>query len=144
MSSPIEPSFRVENYLPHRYPFLLVDRVLEAEPGVSIKAIKLVSSVDPYLQGHFPGNPIMPGVLIIEALAQAAGILARLSFPERNSSCLLTEIENARFRRQVTPGDCLELTVKAQKTRKDFFWFEAFATVNGDLAASAHITAKMS
>lgn len=137
-------SLKVADYLPHRYPFLLVDRVLEATPGVSIRAIKVVSSLDPYLQGHFPGNPIMPGVLIIEALAQAAGILSRISQPERSRSCLLTEIENARFRRQVVPGDSLELSVKALKQRKDFFWFEAFATVDGDLAASAQITAKMS
>ncbi len=137
-------SLKVTDYLPHRYPFLLVDRVIEATPGSSIRAIKVVSSLDPYLQGHFPGNPIMPGVLIIEALAQAAGILSRISYPERKSNCLLTEIDSARFRRQVVPGDSLELSVKALKQRKDFFWFEAFATVNGELAASANITAKMS
>ena len=137
-------SIKVTDWLPHRYPMLLVDRVKAIIPLKSIHCIKLVSSLDPYLQGHFPGLPIMPGVLSIEALAQAAGILARLSHPERATSCLLTELQDVRFRRQIVPGDCLNLHVTYIKSRKDFFWFEAKAIVDGDIASSALITAKLS
>ena len=136
-------TFNVEDLLPHRFPMLLVDRVLEAIPMKSIKALKLVSSLDPYLQGHFPGNPIMPGVLIIEALAQAGGILARISFPERKTSVFLTELHDVRFRRPIVPGDSVELYVTYTKHRRDFFWFEGVAKVDGEIATSAMITAKM-
>lgn len=134
----------VQNWLPHRYPFLLVDRVLEYRPNEFIRAIKMVSSLDPYLQGHFPGNPVMPGVLIVEAMAQASGILGRLTFPDRKNSCLLTEIGETRFRRQVVPGDVLELHIVVDKQRKDFFWFQGTAKVAGELAASCVFTAKLS
>ena len=137
-------TIKVTDCLPHRYPFLLVDRVLAIVPMQSIHCIKMVSGLDPYLQGHFPGNPIMPGVLSIEALAQAAGIMIRLSHPERLSSCLLTELQDVRFRRTIVPGDALNLHVTFIKSRKDFFWFDAKAIVNGELASSATITAKMS
>ncbi|MBC7660099.1 MAG: 3-hydroxyacyl-ACP dehydratase FabZ [Chitinophagaceae bacterium] len=132
------------DWLPHRYPMLLVDRVKEVVPNTSIHCIKMISSLDPYLQGHFPGQPIMPGVLSIEALAQAAGILARMSNLELANSCLLTELQDVRFRRQIIPGDCLNLHVTALKSRKGFFWFEAKAIVDGDVASSALITAKLS
>lgn len=137
-------TINVLEWLPHRYPMLLVDRVKEVVPMQSIHCIKMVSGLDPYLQGHFPGLPIMPGVLSIEALAQAAGILARVSHPERATSCLLTELQDVRFRRQVLPGDCLNLHVTYLKSRKDFFWFEAKAIVDGDVASSALITARLS
>ncbi len=137
-------AIRVADIIPHRYPLLLVDRVIEIEPLKSIHCIKMVSSLDPYLQGHFPGNPIMPGVLSIEALAQAAGILTRLSHPERSSLTLLTELSEVRFRRPIVPGDCLHLHVNYVKARKGFFWFEAKAIVEGDIASSAQITAKLS
>lgn len=137
-------SLKVSDWLPHRYPLLLVDRVVAIEAMKSIHCIKMVSGLDPYLQGHFPGNPIMPGVLSIEALAQAAGIMIRLSHPERLTSCLLTELQDVRFRRPIVPGDVLHLHVNYLKGRKDFFWFEAKAIVDGDVASSATITAKMS
>lgn len=137
-------SINVSELLPHRYPMLLVDRIKEVVPLKSIHCIKLVSGLDPYLQGHFPGLPIMPGVLAIEALAQAAGLLARISHPDRATSCLLTELQEVRFRRQIVPGDVLNLHVTYLKSRKDFFWFEAKAIVDGDIASSALITAKLS
>lgn len=137
-------TIKVTDWLPHRYPLLLVDRVKEIVPMKSIHCLKMVSGLDPYLQGHFPGNPIMPGVLSIEALAQAAGIMIRLSHPERLSSCLLTELQDVRFRRPIVPGDVLNLHVTYIKGRKDFFWFEAKAIVEGEVASSATITAKMS
>jgi 3-hydroxyacyl-[acyl-carrier-protein] dehydratase len=136
-------SIRVTDWLPHRYPLLLVDRVVDVVPMQSIHCVKLVSGLDPYLQGHFPGNPIMPGVLSIEALAQAAGIMIRLSHPELATSCLLTELQDVRFRRQIVPGDVLNLHVNYVKGRKGFFWFDAKAIVEGELASSAMITAKM-
>lgn len=134
----------VQNLLPHRYPFLLVDRVLDYRPNEYIRAIKMVSGLDPYLQGHFPGNPVMPGVLIVEALAQASGILGRLTFPDRKNTCLLTEIGDTRFRRQVVPGDVLELYITVAKQRRDFFWFNGLAKVDGELATSCVLTAKLS
>lgn len=137
-------SINIMEWLPHRYPMLLVDRVIEVIPLKSIHCLKMVSSLEPYLQGHFPGLPIMPGVLSIEALAQAAGILARMSHPSRATSCLLTELQDVRFRRQIVPGDCVNLHVTYLKSRKDFFWFEGKAIVDGDVASSALITAKLS
>ena len=143
--SPLVQDFAsILDLLPHRYPFLLVDRVLEFRPKEYLRAIKMVSGLDPYLQGHFPGNPVMPGVLIVEALAQASGILGRLTFPERNNSCLLTEIGNTRFRRQVVPGDVLELHITVEKQRRDFFWFNGVAKVDGEVATSCVLTAKLS
>jgi len=143
-SKPMAGLDSIQNWLPHRYPFLLVDRVLDFRPNEYIRAIKMVSGLDPYLQGHFPGNPVMPGVLIVEAMAQASGILGRLTFPERKNSCLLTEIGETRFRRQVVPGDVLELFITVAKQRKDFFWFNGVAKVAGELAASCVFTAKLS
>ena len=143
-STPVAGLGSVQDWLPHRYPLLLVDRVLDYRPNEFIRAIKLVSGLDPYLQGHFPGNPVMPGVLIVEAMAQASGILGRLTFPERKNTCLLTEIGETRFRRQVTPGDVLELHIIVEKQRKDFFWFNGTAKVAGELAASCVFTAKLS
>lgn len=136
-------SLRVQDLLPHRYPFLLVDRIVDYKPLEYIDALKMISGLDPYLQGHFPEMPIVPGVIILEALAQASGILGRLSFPERGNSCLLTELGETRFRRQVVPGDRLDLHVKYVKQRKDFFWFNGVAKVDGDLVASALFTAKL-
>jgi 3-hydroxyacyl-[acyl-carrier-protein] dehydratase len=141
---PAPSEIAIHEWLPHRYPFLLVDRVIDYRVNEYIKAIKMVSGLDPYLQGHFPGNPVMPGVLIVEAMAQASGILGRLTFPERSHSCLLTEIGETRFRRQVVPGDCLELLITVEKQRKDFFWFNGVAKVSGELAASCVFTAKLS
>ena len=129
-------------YLPHRYPFLLVDRVLKCEIGKSILAIKNVSVNEPFFQGHFPDAPVMPGVLILEALAQASGLLA-LSNPEwrpdDESLYLFVGIDKARFKRQVGPGDQLILDVCLKRHKRGYGVFEAVAMVEEEVAASAEL-----
>jgi 3-hydroxyacyl-[acyl-carrier-protein] dehydratase len=129
-------------YLPHRYPFLLVDRVLKCEIGKSVLAIKNVSFNEPFFQGHFPGAPVMPGVLILEALAQASGLLA-LSNPEwrpdDESLYLFVGIDKARFKRQVGPGDQLILDVRLKRHKRGYGVFEAVASVEDEVAASAEL-----
>ena len=120
--------------LPHRYPFLLIDRVVEFEPGKRLVAIKNVTMNEPFFQGHFPGTPIMPGVLVIEAMAQAGAIIMLTELPDREKKlAVFTGIERAKFRRQVTPGDQLriEVDVLAFKTRVGRM--EAKAFVDGKL-----------
>ncbi len=126
--------------LPHRYPFLLVDRVLELEPGRRAVGLKNVTINEPFFQGHFPGRPIMPGVLILEALAQV-GALTILSLDEfRGKLGLFGGIDGARFRRQVVPGDQLRLEVNVTKLRGRVGKAQAKAWVGGDLAAEAELT----
>lgn len=124
--------------LPHRYPFLLVDRILELEPEVRIKGIKNVTFNEPFFQGHFPGAPVMPGVLIIEAMAQCGGILA-LSSPKVASGpeklVYFMGIDNARFRRPVLPGDQLVMECKVLKLKSRLCQLEGKAYVDGELAA---------
>lgn len=127
--------------IPHRHPFLLIDRVLEAVPNVSIVATKAISFTDPALAGHFPGNPVMPGVLMVEAVAQAAAVLGHLSYEYGLTVCYLTEVSKARFRRQVTPGDVLRFDVKVLKRRAPFFWFDAVATVEGETVLEVQLSA---
>jgi 3-hydroxyacyl-[acyl-carrier-protein] dehydratase len=103
--------------LPHRYPFLLVDKVVEFEKGKRIRAIKNVTINEPFFQGHFPGHPIMPGVLIVEAMAQVGGILAFKSADVKNKVVYFMGIDKARFRKPVLPGDVIELTLEVKKTR---------------------------
>ena len=129
--------------IPHRYPFLLIDRVHDYKAGEFIKASKAVSALDPYIQGHFPGNPVMPGVLILEAMAQASGILGRITKGDKSNMCLLTEIIESRSRRQIVPGDILSIKVEIEKSRKDFFWFKGEAHVDGDVAAFCRFSAKL-
>lgn len=126
--------------LPHRFPFLLVDRVLDCDSGNGIHAIKNVSMNEPFFQGHFPEKPVMPGVLIIEALAQATGLLAMASAdtPE-NAIYYLVGIDKARFKSPVEPGDQLHLDVQLIKRRRDIWLFDAKASVDDRLAASAEI-----
>ena len=128
--------------LPHRYPFLLVDRVLEME-GDYIHAIKNVTINEEFFKGHFPGNPIMPGVLIIEALAQAGGILALRSACEscENKLLLFRGIENAKFRKPVVPGDQLHLHATRVKVRRNFMVFECKAMVDGEVTTEAELSA---
>ena len=126
--------------LPHRYPFLLVDRILELEPKTYIKGLKNVSINEPFFQGHFPGQPIMPGVLILEAMAQVAGILAYRSGVE-GSSMYFMGIENAKFRRPVVPGDQILFEIKALKQRSSVWKFAGTATVDGKIASEAEFTA---
>ncbi|OQX13861.1 MAG: 3-hydroxyacyl-[acyl-carrier-protein] dehydratase FabZ [Thiothrix lacustris] len=133
---------QIRNYLPHRYPFLLVDRVLEYEVGKSLTAIKNVTVNEPWVNGHFPHQPIMPGVLIIEALAQATGLLGFRTMgeePQTDTLYLLVAVDKARFKQAVVPGDQLVMKVELVK-RKGIMWvFTAEARVDGKLAVSAEL-----
>ena len=134
----------IMEYLPHRYPFLLVDRVLCSEPGRSIRAIKNVTLNEPFFQGHFPGFPVMPGVLIIEALAQTAAILSHLTKgtkPDPKSLIFFAGIDNARFRRQVVPGDQLVLEAEVVRMVRGVGKFSTRALVDGELAAEGELMA---
>lgn len=132
---------RIAQMLPHRYPFLLVDRVLECEPGKRLRAIKNVTVNEPFFQGHFPGNPVMPGVLIIEAMAQASGVLVQLSASERQAAPLyyLVKVDKARFSRTVVPGDQLVLEITQKRMLRRMGLFECRALVDGEEAASAEV-----
>jgi 3-hydroxyacyl-[acyl-carrier-protein] dehydratase len=126
--------------IPHRYPFLLIDRVVELEPGKRVVAIKNVTANEPQFTGHFPGRPIMPGVLMVEALAQA-GAVAVLSLPEYHGKlALFAGIDECRFKRVVMPGDTLTLTVELEKLRGVFGRAHAIAAVDGGVAAEATIS----
>jgi len=132
----------IKNLLPHRYPFLLVDRVLEFEPGASLVAIKNVTFNEPFFQGHFPEKPVMPGVLILEALAQATGLLAfntENRGAERDTLYYLVGIDDARFKQPVVPGDQLRLAVTVSRQKRGIWVFDCEATVDGKTAASAVI-----
>jgi len=133
----------VIQYLPHRFPFLLVDRVLDIKMRESVHAIKNVSINEPYFCGHFPQRPVMPGVLIVEALAQASGILIMVSEgckPDGTFLFYLAHIGNARFKRVVEPGDQLNLHVKLLKEKRGLWKFETYATVNDELVCSVELT----
>jgi beta-hydroxyacyl-ACP dehydratase FabZ len=129
--------------LPHSYPFLLLDRVLEYEPSKKIIGLKNVTFNEPFFTGHFPQKPIMPGVLIIEAMAQAGGVLAFKSFPDKKGSVFFTGIDNARFRKPVIPGDQLKLVVEVIKHRREIWLFEGKAFVDNELVAEAKIMAML-
>ena len=132
---------KIMELLPHRYPFLLVDRVTEVEQGVSLSAIKNVTVNEPFFQGHFPGKPIMPGVLILEAMAQATGLLAFSSMGDAHRSKLymLVGIDKARFRGQVLPGDQLQLKITLKRTVRGIGMFACEALVGGDVVAEAEM-----
>jgi len=130
----------IVNCIPHRYPFLLVDRVLEMEAKRRIVAIKNVTINEPFFQGHFPGAPVMPGVLVIEAMAQAGAVLLLHDMEDRDSRLILfTGIDKARFRRPVFPGDQLRFTLEVLKRRTRAYKLKAIAEVDGQLAAEAEI-----
>jgi len=133
---------KILEYLPHRFPFLLVDRVLEYVPGKTLVAVKNVSINEPFFAGHFPVKAVMPGVLIVEALAQAAGILASLSSEWQADESLfyLGSIDNARFKKMVVPGDQLLLNVEIQKHRAQVWKFKGTALVGGEIACVAEMT----
>ena len=131
---------QLEALLPHRWPFLLVDRISDCVPGRSARGIKCVSANEPFFQGHFPGYKVMPGVLILEALAQV-GAVALLSEPEnRGKLALFGGIKNARFKRQVRPGDVLELACELTERHGSVGFGTASARVDGKLAARAELT----
>ena len=133
-------SEEIKQFLPHRYPFLLVDRVLECIPGERLTAIKNVTVNEPFFQGHFPQNAIMPGVLIVEALAQATGLLGFRTMSEKPRDDLLymlVGVDNVRFKRQVIPGDQLKLKVNLQKRTRIIWKFSCIASVDDELVTAA-------
>jgi 3-hydroxyacyl-[acyl-carrier-protein] dehydratase len=126
--------------LPHRYPFLMVDRVLELEHGKRIRAIKNVTANEPYFQGHFPHRPVMPGVMMLESLAQAAALLsfdAMNALPDDKSIYYFAGIDSARFKRPVEPGDQLVLDVVLERMKSNIFKFQGRASVGGETAVEA-------
>jgi len=129
--------------LPHGYPFLLVDRIEEYEPEKRIVGLKNVTFNEPFFPGHFPGKPIMPAVLILEALAQTGGILAFKSFPGLKGDVRFVGIDNARFRRPVIPGDQLKLVLEVAKHRREVWVFNAEAFVDGKKVAEAQLMATL-
>ena len=133
---------KILEYLPHRYPFLLVDKVLSCDPGKSIVAIKNVTINEHFFAGHFPHHPVMPGVLIIEALAQAAAILTFKTHDHKadeNSVYYFVGIDKARFKKPVMPGDSLELNVEIKRFARGIWWFSAHAKVDGQVATEAEL-----
>jgi len=132
----------IRRFLPHRYPFLLIDRVLDCVPGETLTAIKNVSVNEPFFTGHFPETPIMPGVLIIEALAQATGLLGFKTMSEEPSDDLLymlVGVDNVRLKRQVVPGDQLTLKVKVERRSKVIWKFTGEASVDGQVVTTADL-----
>ncbi len=131
----------ISRLIPHRYPFLLVDRVTGYEVEKSLTAYKNVTSNEPFFPGHFPGNPVMPGVLIVEALAQAGCLLTQLSIDSKGERPLyfLAGVDGARFKRPVRPGDRLDLRIDVDRVRRGMWWYRCEASVDGRTAAQATI-----
>ena len=133
----------IQKILPHRYPFLLIDKIIDFKPDISAHAIKCVSINEPFFQGHFPGHPVMPGVLIVEAMAQTAGvvIINSLAADEQAKMVYFMSIENARFRKPVTPGDTLHIHVSKRAQRGNACKFSAQAKVDGVIVSDASYSA---
>lgn len=131
---------QILDILPHRYPFLLVDRIIALEPGKRIVGLKNVTANEEFFQGHFPGAPVMPGVLIIESMAQVAGVLIYRDLPEKEKKLIyFTGIEDAKFRRPVTPGDQVLVEMETLSRRQNFGKMAGRATVDGKLVAEATV-----
>jgi 3-hydroxyacyl-[acyl-carrier-protein] dehydratase len=147
LSAPVKTAMEIGdifNILPHRYPFLLIDRVLDLVRMKRIVALKNVTVTEPFFQGHFPGKPIMPGVLIVEAIAQAGGLLLLTEVPNRDEMLMVfTGIEKARFRRPVVPGDQLRIEVEVRAWRITAARLEGKAYVDGKVAAEATVTCRL-
>jgi len=135
----------IMHILPHAYPFLLVDRIIEVDPGKRIVGIKNITYNEPFFPGHFPGRPIMPGVLIIEAMAQTAGLLVFKSIPEEEGEKLVyfLGIDHFRFRKPVIPGDQLRLELEITKHRQSIWGFKGKALVDGKLVAEGELLAML-
>ena len=131
----------IERLLPHRYPFLLVDRVIEFEKDKRVLAYKNVTCDEPFFTGHFPGHPVMPGVLVVEALAQAGGLLTQLSHQGDTAGRMfyMVKVENARFTRMVVPGDRLDLDVTLKRLIRNMAFYTGVASVNGEQVACADV-----
>jgi 3-hydroxyacyl-[acyl-carrier-protein] dehydratase len=137
---------QIKQYLPHRYPLLLVDRVLEWESGKTITAIKNVTANEEFFNGHFPHKPVMPGVLMIEALAQTAALLSFLTMgqkPDVNSVVYFVGIDGARFKRPVEPGDQLKMQVEILRTARGIWKYKAVGSVDGQVAVEAELMCTM-
>ena len=149
MSAPLKSAdiHLIQRLIPHRYPFLLIDRVLDIDGYHSARGIKNVSVNEPHFQGHFPGHPIMPGVTIVEAMAQTAAVMvgAALGLEDRNMLVYFMGIEKAKFRRMVVPGDVLELKVETRRGKPGgkVWKFAGVASVSGEVAAEVEFTAMM-
>lgn len=134
--------YQILKYLPHRFPFMMIDKVVDWEAGVTLHAIKNITFNEPQFTGHFPDNPVMPGVLIVEALAQASGILMYLTLgrvPAPNEANYLVGVDNARFKQIVMPGDTLDLHITMGPSKRGISKFTGRAMVNGNLACEAEI-----
>lgn len=134
-------AMQIMEALPHRYPFLLIDRVTSCTVGESITAVKNITNNEPFFQGHFPGRPVMPGVLVIEAMAQAGGVLSYLTMIDLEPKPLffLAGVDNTRFRRTVLPGDQLVIQVEVERIKRGIWFYKCKATVDGKLAVAADI-----
>jgi 3-hydroxyacyl-[acyl-carrier-protein] dehydratase len=135
---------QIQAILPHRYPFLLVDRIVAYEPGKRVVGVKNVTLNEPFFAGHFPGAPVMPGVLIVEAMAQTAGVMMLASLPDRETKLVFfTGIDGAKFRRPVVPGDQLRLELTVLKLRPRYIKLRGEAYVDGQLVAEAEISSAL-
>ena len=134
---------RIKELIPHRYPFLLVDLIKSLVPNESAVGVKNVSINESFFQGHFPGNPIMPGVLSLEALAQTSALCAYIPLADKNYEFYIVSADKVRFRRQIVPGDQLELEVEVLKDRKRMILFQGKAFVDGELATEAQFMAQV-
>ena len=133
----------IKQFIPHRYPFLLLDKIIDIIPNQSIISLKNISICNPIFQGHFPKEPIYPGVLLIESLAQASGILGNYSSQQKSQELLLTEIISARFRQKAVPGDTVYFFVRLDQQRRNFYWFSGEAKVNNEVILSVKFSASM-
>jgi len=130
---------QIQQILPHRYPFLLIDRIIALETGKRVTAIKSVTMNEPYFAGHFPGHPVMPGVLVVEAMAQAGGLLIMREFKPNSKLVLFTGIDKCKFRKQVTPGDQLRIEVEVLAFRRNVGRMQGSAFVGDQLACEAEL-----